>query len=867
MTLSRLGGRLIMCAAAVLATAHAFCAPIARDVTIIQADGALQHGQMCAQSFVQGTLRASRRRLARLHRALWAVLALLTTSQLLAAEYYYDNLTCHVLRQLEDSSLILIPATPRMLPGMELVLMRGKEALGRARLERIDHRSGFARLIEGAIEGSVADVSAAPLPFPVTVVAQPTVYVHGPSVLTAGDMVTIARDRRLIAVGRFEDYQPMRLTVLRLAAGEQVKGGDLCYLGCLPGSELLAAVTQQQPDVAGVEQPPVRAHSDRPVEPATATVAGATGLIRVPSADVVGDGEMRITWTPPPSDRESPGMGGSSTYSMTVGMLPRSELTFAMGEAEFAHDMTFAAKLQLREQSGGRPALAVGVVDMKRTGFADRPTGYVVATKRMSDDRLALSLGGAIGESSGVMAGVGYRLTPALELQAEYDTRGVNVGVAARLGKRLWLRAAAVDVGTAITAAYQLPLGHSYKPPRRLAGVGPSELALQPAADAVQRDLVALGLENVVVAIEEADEQRLVVAYENRRFTLNELDALSQVLRVAARRAPASVAGVVLIARRLGLSAIEVKTAASVYRSYARGEITRDAFASQLGVSLLPAGRTCGELLATTSVANRSYGHADVTVSPSLRSIIGTETTTLQLGWYARPQMSVPFGRGLLAEGRWSYPVCGPLVREQPQKLTTERAVLAYACRPMSGWLAQMQVGRFPTDREGVAVEVIRPHGGRGLWHGTWAALDRQGQAQRPYFVGEYRYLVPRWDTQVRAYAGRFLDEDSGWGLDVVRYFDEVQFGIGVRDTTISRTGEVRLVVPLGPRRQPRCPSTIRVCTPDFFDHRTRSVISGKNYVHLATSTGNELNLGWDLVDDVLNRGRHLPAWVRRHLE
>ena len=821
------------------------------------------HAQWC----LQGTVRARRRWSIRPQRALWIVLALVTASSLLAAEHYYDNLTCSVIGQLEDPSLIVIPANPRMLAGMELVLRRGEEVLGRVRLERIDQESGFARIIAGGIEEGIADVIAAPLPFPVTVVAERTVYVHGPSVLTAGDPVTIARNRRLIAVGRFESYQPMRLTLVRLAAGEELLGGDLCYLGLLPGSELLPALAQQDSAVAGVEQPPVRTEKQQRVERATPTVSGATGLIRMPTAEIVADGEMRVSWTPSPSSRESPAIGGSAAYAMTVGMLPRSELTVAMGKEEFHHDLTFGAKVQLREPSGTRPAIAAGVVDLKRTGFASDPTGYVVATKRMSDDRLAVSIGGAVGESSGPMAGVGYRLTPAPELQAEYDTRRVNVGVAARFGNRLWLRAADVDVGTAITAAYQFPLGHRHKQPRRTEDVGPSELALQPAADAVQRDLVALGMEDVVVTVEGGNEQRLVIAYQNRRFTLNDLDAMSEVLEIAARRAPASVASVVLIAKRLGLSAIEVKTAASVYRSYARGEIGRDAFAGQLDVSLLPAGRSSGPQLAATSLANRSYGHADVTISPAVRSVLGAETTTLQLGWYARPELTVPLGRGLLAAGRWSYPVCGPLVRGEADRLTIQRAVLAYACRPASGWLAQVQAGRFLANRDGVAVEAVRPHGQRGLWHGTWAAFDRPGQSEQHYLVGGYSYLLPKWDTQVRAFGGRFLSEDKGWGLDVVRYFDEVQFGVGVRDTTTSRRGEVRLVVPLGPRRQPRRPSTVRLCTPDFFDHRVRSIISGRNFIYLANSTGNELNLGMDLVDDVLNRGRHLPAWVRRHLE
>ena len=245
---------------------------------------------------------------------------------------------------------------------------------------------------------------------------------------------------------------------------------------------------------------------------------------------------------------------------------------------------------------------------------------------------------------------------------------------------------------------------------------------------------------------------------------------------------------------------------------------------------------------------------------------MGTETTTLQLGWYSRPQIRLPLGRGLLAEGRWSYPVAGPLVRDEAKRLTTDRAVLAYAARPFRGCLGQVFAGRFPQQRQGVAVELVKPRGGRGLWHGVWAALEHEDNGQRPYLLAEYWHLLPQWDTQVRAFGGRFLDDDSGWGLDVIRYFNEVQFGVGVRDTDFSRRAEVRLVVPLGPRRQPRRPSTVRLRTADWLDYRHRSIIRGPNYVPLASITANELFLGPDLIDRFLNRNRHLPAYVRTHL-
>ena len=240
----------------------------------------------------------------------------------------------------------------------------------------------------------------------------------------------------------------------------------------------------------------------------TATFTGLSGLIRVPTAELVGDGQMGLTWTLPPSDKQSLSIGGASTYAVTVGMIPRSEIAISLGEEEYGRDLAAHAKVLLRCESGRSPALALGVADLSRNVPSADPTVFLVGSKHLSGDKLSLTLGAAAGGNFGLLAGASYRPHPRVELQAEYDTDRLNVGLTGRIGKNLWARAADVDVGTALTVGYQFSLDY---PPRRAHQpqvLGPADLSAWAAAEALQDKLVALGLEDVQVSMEENDAGR-----------------------------------------------------------------------------------------------------------------------------------------------------------------------------------------------------------------------------------------------------------------------------------------------------------------------------------------------------------------------
>jgi len=199
-----------------------------------------------------------------------------------------------------------------------------------------------------------------------------------------------------------------------------------------------------------------------PAEEATVdsppALSGLTGLIRVPTAEVLSNGELRLGYNH--IDDESPGMAGTVAYDIGLGFLPKVEGVLGIGNDTIGRDLTAHGKWQVREESDDAPAVAIGLTDIKRrdiksSGSLD-PTPFVVATKQFDNERLALTLGAAFGPAhSGVLVGASYRIQSRVELQAEYDTDRVNAGVAWRAANGLWLRVADTDIGGIISASYQ----------------------------------------------------------------------------------------------------------------------------------------------------------------------------------------------------------------------------------------------------------------------------------------------------------------------------------------------------------------------------------------------------------------------------
>ncbi len=596
----------------------------------------------------------------------------------------------------------------------------------------------------------------------------------------------------------------------------------------------------------------------------TGTLFGLSGILRVPTADFLVEGDMRTQWTPSPLT-ESRLMGGKTTYAVTLSPINRLEFGVGLGDERQRRDLTLNAKYLLTPETRGFPAFALGISDLKRTGRYKSNTLFLVGTKHLFDNALVVTFGATKGENDGIVGGVQVPIGSSFQLMGEVIHGKTSYGAQFNTAGGWSLRAAKIDMGMVYTLGYSFPITGAKESPPAPVQIVAKQDTMEDAAHIVQQTLVRKGMEDVSVEVLKLEEShRLVATFENRMYTLNEIDALAMALRVLAKETPDSIEEIGVQIKRRGIVVVLVTVNAAGFRYYLNGSLNRKDLQELVTVTLLPPLKK-GEVLTTTPIANPSTGHSDLILNPGVTSEIGSNRTTLDVGLFFRPELSMPLGKGLLLNARWEYPLVGHLTRDLPKRWDLQRAYLAYAFHPVGKTLAQVSMGYFPFSRAGGMAEVMTPVGKTGYLRGSIGYFVNNALL-KTHWTGEYWHTLSRMDVQIRLFAGRFVEGDTGWGVDLLRNFNEIQLGVGLRRTNISNLIEARIVVPLGGRLQRQHPGAFRVRPPDFLEHRVRSALASANYLSLATKTAVEMVTGSELTTTYFNRNRNQPDYIKEHL-
>ncbi len=198
---------------------------------------------------------------------------------------------------------------------------------------------------------------------------------------------------------------------------------------------------------------------------------GISGLIRIPTADVIPDGSYRAGVSYIDANHmRTPHTGKSEMipFFINIGLLPHLEIGGRLTifpdltEFDWNYDMdrSLFIHYQLWRQKGSRPAVAIGAQDVK---FGDDSSmvgraQYAVATQQFKNWRAHLGVGSD--RMSGVFGGVEVRCSPRLALMGEYDTDWFNFGIRTALDKhwRLDLTLTDMDsIGGALSYSAMLP--------------------------------------------------------------------------------------------------------------------------------------------------------------------------------------------------------------------------------------------------------------------------------------------------------------------------------------------------------------------------------------------------------------------------
>ncbi len=175
---------------------------------------------------------------------------------------------------------------------------------------------------------------------------------------------------------------------------------------------------------------------------------GYTGLMRIPTAEALDDKAFNAAIFHIVRDE----VDYPDIYAGNLGVADGVEVGLAVIRRDSGGDDIFInGKYRFQLGSEGRPAFAVGAIDMvsevEATVYFTASQGfgrvYETAFGPLHAGELHLGFGG--GQLDGPFGGLSANVSPALKLMFEYDTEDFNLGVRFRAGKQLRIDASLFD--------------------------------------------------------------------------------------------------------------------------------------------------------------------------------------------------------------------------------------------------------------------------------------------------------------------------------------------------------------------------------------------------------------------------------------
>jgi hypothetical protein len=181
---------------------------------------------------------------------------------------------------------------------------------------------------------------------------------------------------------------------------------------------------------------------------ASPSLLGPTGLLKIPTADVLGIPEFSVGVTGMAADEP----GNQTIVYGTIGLLPNLELGVARYDFEHAEaETTLNGKLRLLGPLPGKVTVAVGMDDI--TDQLDRSpyvvvshtlgAGVITRLGQVTSPQIHVGIGG--GRLDGLFAGISTTVEGRVALMADYDGNDFNFGARVPVAPHLDGTVAALD--------------------------------------------------------------------------------------------------------------------------------------------------------------------------------------------------------------------------------------------------------------------------------------------------------------------------------------------------------------------------------------------------------------------------------------
>lgn len=655
------------------------------------------------------------------------------------------------------------------------------------------------------------------------------------------------------------------------------------------------------------------------------SLQGFTGLLNTPNAELTDEGKVYLLFSDQEDAKFRAKVPRQENYIFSVGLFSIAELGGRLTEApRAARDLSanFKVKVPFIPQGYYLPSIAFGMQDVGG-GLRFLQSKYVVASEELWRLRLSLGYGFGPDRMDGVFGGAEFKAADWLYLLGEYDTEETNVGVRvitphffgipvnlhATVKTSLDHKPGDLEFGVGL----HFPLGSDHNnrtpitvpkvdEPSRIASAAESETkisepdsialsqtrSLDPAPEKLpdedilsslerlQEKLVADGFQNVRVG--EKDGTRLVVEYENGRYTHNELDALGMAAGITLDNAPPAIRTLTLIVKKKGMRMLQLTAPLADFREFYRNadslprlreslRITTDSMDDE-GVRFADGPR------------NPSWLHSTLVVYPELKTFVGTEVGVFDYLLSVKPDLYLNTWKGAVLNARWDIPVTwsenfddGKEFRNRRTGSRLERVMLFQAVKPAPTLMATIGAGMVLKDLYGTLNEAMWTPGDgthRFRFKHLYSRTD-DNQRGPDVYLGSYRYYFNPLETFVEGTAGKFFGQDTGFTVEMKRFFGDTSFSVYYKNSRTEdrqhvQVGGVQIAFPLSFRRDMKpYPVQVRGIDEWSYAQETEIVSPGdRNLVGRSIGINPQPPFSLDRV--FYNRDRLNEIYIKNHL-
>jgi hypothetical protein len=650
------------------------------------------------------------------------------------------------------------------------------------------------------------------------------------------------------------------------------------------------------------------------------SLQGYTGLLNTPNAEVAEEGTFYALYSNQQESMWRKSIPRQDNYIFSVAMFSILEVGGRLTEAPGkARDLSADFKLKVPFIPRGYylPSVAFGMQDVGG-GSHHLRSKYVVASEELWRFRLSLGYGTGPDRLDGVFGGGEFKAFDWLYLVGDYDTRETNAGIRL-VSPEIFGIPAHINITAKTSLDYrpgkvfefgfglQFPLGfdHSNRKPlkekvkvthrepdesvgvtakKEIVAARESAPAAEPAGGEVQveealrlmkKALVGEGFQNVEVG---SGDSLLVVEYENSRYNHNELDGLGVVAGIVAEYAPADLSEIRIVLKKTGIRILQLATPAGELREFLADADRLGKFNESLRITADVEKDRRVRFIGGDG--NPSWLRSSLVVYPGLKTFVGTEVGVFDYLLAVKPTLYVNTWKGSVLNARWDIPVSwsdnfddNRMFRRFRNNSQFERLMLFQTVKLAPTVMVNLGAGMILKDTYGTINEVMWTPG-KGI-HRFLAkfgyAENNKSESDKKVYLGSYRFYFSPLDTYLVGTGGRFWDQDTGFTVELKRFFGDTAFSVYYKDTRTEddkhiQVGGVQFSFPLTPRRDMK-PYIVQLRGNEEWSYaqETQIVSHGeRNFV--GTSTGIDPQLPYNLERVFYNRDRLEESYIRKHL-